>query len=295
MHDIEIGDKEIARFERDGFIVFENFLDAGEVQAVRSRFEPLFRGDWETGLAPDEVNWQEGRDDPTRTRQLCNTWKSDYTVASIVLRPRIGEIAAKLSRWPGARLHLDNVIWKPPGAKALTMHQDASYNDYLVPNNMTSLWMALDDTRASAGTIEYVRGSHKWPKSPKPSTFLVDDYRALLCEAAKAAGADRPEIVPVEVPAGGLAIHHNLTWHGSGPNSETTRMRRSLVAHCVSSETRFHPTINSNVYVRYRRYGDTGMDESFFPILWHESGYRTPWIDEYMARAKKRGVRAAAE
>ena len=293
MHDLKIMEKEIGQFERDGFIVFEKFLEADEVEAVRSRFEPLFRGEWETGLWPDEINWQEGRDDPKRPRQLCNTWKSDYTVASIVLHPRIGEIAAKLVRWPGTRLHLDNVLWKPPGAKALTMHQDGSYNDYLVPNNMTSLWMALDDTTASAGTIEYVRGSHKWPKAPKPKTFLVDDYRALLHEAAKLAGADKPEIVPIEVPAGGLAVHHNFTWHGSGANSETNRMRRSLVAHCTSSETRFHATNNTHVYVRYRRYGDTSMDESFFPILWHENGYRTPWLDAYMARAKWR--RAAAE
>jgi hypothetical protein len=27
------------------------------------------------------------------------------------------------------------------------------------------------------------------------------------------------------------------------------------------------------------------MDESYFPILWRENGYRTPWLDEY-ARAR---------
>lgn len=293
MYDIEITGKEIAQYECDGFLVFEKFLESDEIEALRSRFEPLFRGEWETGLAPDEVNWQEGRDKPERTRQLCNTWKSDYTVASIVLQPKIGEIAAKLAGWSGTRLHLDNVLWKPPGAKALSMHQDGSYNDYMVPNNMTSLWMALDDTKASAGTVEYVRGSHKWSKAPKPKKFLVDDYRAPLYEAAKLAGVSEPEIVPIEVPAGGLAIHHNFTWHGSGPNTETTRMRRAVVAHCISSETRFHPTNNTNLYVRYRRFGDTSMDESFFPILWHETGYRTPWLDEYRSRAKRQKARAA--
>jgi len=25
------------------------------------------------------------------------------------------------------------------------------------------------------------------------------------------------------------------------------------------------------------------MDESFFPILWRQDGYRTPWLDSYMA------------
>jgi hypothetical protein len=34
------------------------------------------------------------------------------------------------------------------------------------------------------------------------------------------------------------------------------------------------------VYSRYRRRGDLSLDESFFPVLWHESGYRTPWLAE---------------
>jgi hypothetical protein len=34
--------------------------------------------------------------------------------------------------------------------------------------------------------------------------------------------------------------------------------------------------------------GDTSMDESFFPILWTRDGYRTPWLDDYMARANER-------
>jgi hypothetical protein len=24
------------------------------------------------------------------------------------------------------------------------------------------------------------------------------------------------------------------------------------------------------------------MDESFFPVLWREDGYRTPWLDSYI-------------
>jgi hypothetical protein len=57
----------------------------------------------------------------------------------------------------------------------------------------------------------------------------------------------------------------------------------------MSSEAKFHPTHISYIYNRYKRAGDTTMDESFFPILWREDGYRSPWLDDYL-----RG-RAAAE
>jgi len=34
------------------------------------------------------------------------------------------------------------------------------------------------------------------------------------------------------------------------------------------------------VYSRYRRVGDTSLDESFFPIVWTRDGRRSAWLDE---------------
>ena len=58
----------IETFKRDGFVIIRNLLDADEIAAARERFEPLFHGKFETGLYPDEWNWQEGRDPADRTR-----------------------------------------------------------------------------------------------------------------------------------------------------------------------------------------------------------------------------------
>src|SRR5215475_10136937 len=124
------------RFEADGFLILERFIDSAAVERLRARFEPLFKGEFETGLYPDEWNWQEGRDRPDRTRQICNGWKSDRTVASVVLSEQVGKLCAQLAGWPGARIAQDNVIWKPPGAKSLGYHQDNSYNDWIDPANM---------------------------------------------------------------------------------------------------------------------------------------------------------------
>jgi hypothetical protein len=51
----------------------------------------------------------------------------------------------------------------------------------------------------------------------------------------------------------------------------------------MSSAARFHPTRISYIYNRYKRVGDVTMDESFFPILWTADGYRTPFLDGYVA------------
>ena len=139
---------------------------------------------------------------------------------------------------------------------------------------MMTCWITLDDTSADGGTIEYVPGSHLWPLSPPIGEFHApDDPLADMRPAAEAAGVTDPKIFAIEVPAGSCVIHHGRTWHGSRSNSRGVP-RRSLVAHCMSSEARFSDGV-SPVYSRYRRQGTDEMDESFFPILWREDGYRS--------------------
>ena len=279
---IELSERQVAQFHADGFLILPRLIDPAWAVRVAARYEDLFGGKFETGLYPDEWNWQEGRDRPDRARQICNGWKSDRTVASLVLAADIGRLCAQLAGWPGARLSQDNVIWKPPGAKALGFHQDDSYTGWIVPAHMTTCWIALDPTTAAGGTIEYVRGSHKWPVSPPIKQFHApDDYRKEMRDAAASVGLAAPELVPVEVPAGGCAFHDGRTWHGSDMN-RSSKPRRSAVSHCMSAEARFHPTNVSYIYNRYKRVGDETMDESFFPILWRRDGYRTPFLEAYV-------------
>lgn len=262
------------QFNEDGFVVVDNFLDAKSIAAARNRFEKLFSGEFETGIQPDEWNWRQGRDSDLLTRQICNAWKSDRTIASIVLRSDLGQICATLRGWPGARINQDNVIWKPPAAGALGFHQDESYQSWISPAQMITCWMTLDDTRAEQGTIEYVRGSHRWHLADPIAQFHnPDDPLHDLHKAASQVNAE-VDIVPIVVNAGAAVFHHGRTWHGSRANIGTG-MRRSVVAHCMSCDSVFNPSSVSPVYSRYKRVNDNEMDESFFPIIWHQSGYRS--------------------
>ncbi|HEX2045586.1 MAG TPA: phytanoyl-CoA dioxygenase family protein [Gaiellaceae bacterium] len=272
-------DEQLSAFERDGFlIVEEGFVEPGTVELLRERFERLFAGDYETGIRPDEVNWVRGRDPEDRTRQICNGWKADPWIAAQVLSERTGRLAAELMGWDGVRIDQDNCIWKPPGTKSLGMHQDGSYLDYLLPPEMVTCWIALDDTSAEAGTITYARGSHRWPRTAEnrgefhaPADWLAPVRRSLPA-------GEELELVPIVVKAGGAAFHHHNTFHGSGPN--TARVdRRAVISHLVPADAEFHPVNVDPVYSRYRRVGDTTMDESFFPIVWTRDGRRSGWLD----------------
>ena len=270
--------EQLGRFDRDGFIVLEEgFIHADTVALLRERFEPLFAGRYETGIRPDEVNWVPGRDPEDRTRQICNGWKADPRIAAQTLSERTGRLAAALMGWDGVRVVQDNCIWKPPGAKSLGMHQDGSYLDYIVPPEMITCWIALDDTSAEAGTITYAVGSHRWPRSPENRGEFHAPADWLAPVKGAVPSGEELLLVPLEVKAGGAAFHHFNTFHGSGPNSASVD-RRALISHLGRADAQFHAQHVDPVYSRYRRADDTSMDESFFPIIWTRDGYRSRWL-----------------
>ncbi len=98
------------------------------------------------------------------------------------------------------------------------------------------------------------------------------------------------------------------TWHGSGPNTDKTRVRRSLAIHFLPSHATFQPTgvgVRSRlsflllpallscpangaclaraqyIYGRYKKWGSVEMEETFFPITYRHDGYRSPFLASY--------------
>jgi ectoine hydroxylase-related dioxygenase (phytanoyl-CoA dioxygenase family) len=272
-------DAQIERYRRDGFLIVDEFLNRDDLDEIGEHFMRVFAHEWETGIQPDEVNYTPGVSPPELTRQMCNVWKSDRVLAGVTTARRVGEFAARLATLPGVRLAQDNAIWKPPSGKALLCHQDAAYLDHLDPPNMTTCWMALDATAADTGTIYYARGSHRWPHAPLGGTFHAPDDWLAHVNASLPPDAEL-EMVPIEVPAGGAAFHDGWTFHGSPPNERADAQRRSIISHVISTDTRWNPAHPHPIYSRYRRPGETEIDEAFFPILWRD-GYSTPWLEKY--------------
>ncbi|HUS54033.1 MAG TPA: phytanoyl-CoA dioxygenase family protein [Thermohalobaculum sp.] len=287
---LELSDDDLAAFARDGFLIRDRIISPADAERLRAEMERSFEGDYDSGLMPDEVNWKPGHD-PQVTRQICNAWKSNRALASVILNQATGRAVARLNDWPGTRLAQDNLLWKPPmvagvAGGTLGMHQDSAYAAWANPRLMCTVWIALDDVTAEGGTMEFARGSHLWGQSPPIGQFHNPaDYQADFRRAAHAAGVTAPEMAPVAVPMGGGSIHHGWLWHGSGPN-RTPNPRRSVVSHCLSSDARFTTEVGY-VYSRYKRIGSEAMDDSFFPVLWTAGGGRSSFIDEYTSGAWK--------
>lgn len=272
-------------FATDGYVVVGKLINSDQIPALHRAFDDLFRGHFETGVRPDEVNWQQGSSDPALSRQICNGWKANRDIARIVLDESLARVAAALVGWSGVRLMIDNVIWKAPATKSLGFHQDNAFLRWFTPGEIVTCWIALDDTTADGGTIEFARSSHLWALGdPEGEFHAPEDYRKPVREAAVRAGVEL-DIAPVEVKAGGGSFHHGRTWHGSGANPGPNP-RRSLVLHLMHRDVEYVPENFDQgigpIYCRYKRLADKTLDENYFPVLWDEDGYRTPQIDEYL-------------
>jgi hypothetical protein len=155
---------EASAFHADGFVPVDRLIPDDVVAPLHERFDRIFRGEFETGVAPDEVNWQEGSGDPTLTRQVCNGWRADHLVASIVLSPVLGHALAALAGWSGARIIQDNLLWKPPGARSVGFHRDNAYLAWYRPQEMVTCWIALDGRSSSpvARTVGRPETIRRW-------------------------------------------------------------------------------------------------------------------------------------
>eukprot|EP01135_Chromosphaera_perkinsii_P000123 Nk52_evm19s32 gene=Nk52_evmTU19s32 len=265
-----------ATFESDGFIVIPDLLPTKIAHQCSARIEPLFSGDFSTGVYPDEWTWRPDlcRDDVTR--EICNAWKSDVDIARVVLSPLLGRCAAELCGWPGARIAQDDIWWKPPGAKAISYHRDFDYFDFIYPQQVVTCWIALEDTDPHMGTLEYVTGSHRWANAdtyvrggrltqgfhaPRDGHHRNDCHQAALEAIQMKMGNNtdvdgnqghvtamvEEKIHKVHIPAGGAAFHHAKLWHGSGaneydpqdPDPSQRKARKALAVHFIPSDARF--------------------------------------------------------
>lgn len=281
---IHLSPEQIAQFRRDGFLIVDKIIEPDAAAAIRDRFAPIFeQGEYETGIRPDEVNKPVGN--PPYTQQICNAWKSDLTVARHILSENLGRACAQLGGWNGARLMIDNLLWKPVGGRAIGFHQDSMYSLWIDKPALVSCWVALDQTSADGGTLVYIKGSHTWGEARPIMQFHgpEDDLKEVR-EWAETHGFEL-ELVPVVVPPGGGAFHDGWLWHGSRLNQADVP-RRALAAHFFQDDIRFNPQKlnigNGPMYGRYRKLGSNEVDEGYFPITWRADGYRTPGLDTYL-------------
>lgn len=245
---------------------------------------------------------------PNITKEICNGWKCDKTIAKVVLSSQLHAITSQLYGWNSSRIAQDDVISKPfSGGSPVQFHRDGSYiSDQFIPihNNSITVWLPLDNVSLNSGTIEYISQSHKWNNVIQNNNFNFHSsnnscHRTNFLQSItfqdNSINKDNIEFHYVEIPRGGVAFHHQNTFHGSGINITNNIMRRALVLHTLNGDCKFNPERKpSYIYGRYQLQEtyetNTGeiemrpvheLQETFYPVCWNSNSSRSKWLQRY--------------
>jgi hypothetical protein len=196
--------EQVARFNREGYLMPFRIFDPAEIGALRLYFDNLLA-----------KYMSEGKD----SYSISSAHLRHGRVWDVLTNPRIVAIVSDLlgSSVIGWGSHF---FCKMPGdGKSVSWHQDASYWP-LTPSKAVTMWLAIDDADRGNACMKYI-----------PGTQVLGHLTYKLSEndPSNVLNQTVPEVekygapVLVELKAGESSLHSDLLLHGSDANVSTRR------------------------------------------------------------------------
>jgi ectoine hydroxylase-related dioxygenase (phytanoyl-CoA dioxygenase family) len=228
------------RYESDGYIILNiPQVPIEVVQRASEGMDAVRRGEYDTGRPPQPSPWNPG-DDPNVLCKIEMPQLASRAIFDLVSHPAIGAAAAAATGAQMVQVWWVQLLYKPslpPGVKAKTSvgwHQDRYYWGQWEPGSeLLTAWVALSDVTPESGPMIFVRGSQRWGLLQGSDFFAQDDIRANF----KVPDGGKWEEAAAVLPPGGFSLHHNLTLHGSGPNT-SGYARRAFAIHLRTQKSR---------------------------------------------------------
>lgn len=203
------------RYERDGYAVFEDVLDAGLIAQVSDHVEWLQKK--HPDIRPEKLDWFLVADDPFWVRLIADE--------------RLLDIAEKFIG-PNIALFASHYFSKPPhDGLPVLWHQDGSYWP-LDPCEVVTLWLAVDDSTPENGCLRVLPGTHHLAFQEHIKDTSVENVLS-----SGIAGIDESVAVDVILKAGSVSVHHPNLIHGSNANTSDKR-RCGLTIRYIPTSTR---------------------------------------------------------
>ena len=228
------------RYEADGFAILNTPLIPPDlIRRATDGMDAIRRGEYDTGRAPQPSVWNPG-DDLNALCKIEMPQMASNAVFDLVSHSTIGAAAATATGAQWVQVWWVQLLYKPslsPGVQARTnvgWHQDRHYwGVWEEGSELLTAWVALSDVTPESGPMIFVRGSNHWGLLEGSDFFAQDDIRGHFHLPPGAAW----EEVPAVLPPGGFSLHHNLTVHGSGPNT-SGYPRRGFAIHLRTDKSR---------------------------------------------------------
>jgi ectoine hydroxylase-related dioxygenase (phytanoyl-CoA dioxygenase family) len=225
-------------FRRDGFVVIPGLLADDELGRFGAALDAAVaaRTAWDRRRLEEKSRYEQS------FQQCINLWEDHPDVRPLTFHQAISGAAAALLGVPAIRLWHDQALYKEPGGRPTDAHQDQGYWPIREADTITA-WIPLDGSTLASGAMGYIPGSHRFGVRKFVNIFQGEPEDLLASPEARGI-----EPVFVEVPRGGVAFHHGLTFHVAKPNSAPTARRVHTMIYFRDGSTRGsslpHPSVD---------------------------------------------------
>ncbi len=253
---------QIASYQRDGFLVYENFLDAAEVAELKQAVTDAIATLGEKKVTGQDWASGESYYDKVFTQKL-NLWLISSTIKSYMLNPKLGKMLCDLEGVDGFRCWHDQTLIKQPFANPTAWHLDNPYWSFFSKHSL-SIWIALEDATYQNGCMYYIPGTHKMSGFDNSAIGEnMGDLFKIYPEFKKI------DTVAAPMKAGTCGFHNGLTAHGAGANmTRGTRMAMTCAYMPVGSTFNGNKNILPNDYFKSLKQGDILENDDWNPVVY---------------------------
>lgn len=218
---MEITDKHIQQYKKEGFMIVKDFLEDDELEMVRNICDKEVKATEEDmrsrGVKEDRINVLG------KKYFINGPRENNPDLKNIVFSEKAAEVC-KATIGDTAYIHNEQFVVKMTSTEtSFAWHQDSGYSVFQggaeSHKPYVTFWIALDDMSEKNGTISVL------PYSRAPSRNLIEHKWDSDLNAMVGYNGDDPGDL-VKVPAGTLVAFSSHLLHKSGANT-TDRPRRS--------------------------------------------------------------------
>ena len=227
--------EQVAKFKTDGFLNFGPVLTEAQRSDLKQALDRVLEG--KSDAAPELNRNLAGGNDVVI--QIVNIWQAEPAFRRHLYNPAIVGMVSQLMGCDTVRVWHDQIQIKPARVGGPTVwHQDHPYWPVIHPPDLVSAWVAIEDAVQENGCMSMVRHSQSWGPYKDGTIGNRPDHSPDFDPSL--IPQETVEVVPIPVPAGGVAFHHCLTWHGAPPN-RSDRPRPAIAVHYMPGYTRYEP------------------------------------------------------
>ena len=214
---IQLDSTEISTFQKKGFLVTENVLPKDDMTRYGEAVDAQVR----KRTAEDKRRVTEKSTYEQSFIQCMRLWETCSVVKELSFDPTLAGIAAQLLQTSGVLLWQDQALYKEPGGRKTTPHQDQPFWP-IGSAPLVSAWIPFHDVHLNGGAMSYVSGSHALGALKVVDiTHTTEPYNILEDPALEGFPLET-----VEAKAGSVVWHHGFTVHLANANNrkETRRV-----------------------------------------------------------------------